>query len=357
MRTDLFDYRLPEELIAQRPSQRRGASRLLVVNCETGEISHGRFSDLPGYLREGDCAVFNRTRVRKARLRGRKAESGGAVEMLLLSRRESGEWEALAKPARRLRPGTRVGFGQGELEAEVLEVGEGGRILVRLSPGDAELQEELVERLGEVPLPPYIRERLEDPERYQTVYARETGSAAAPTAGLHFEPGTMEELRRMGVTLAFLRLDVGLDTFRPISEAELEGHRMHSEEVHVDDAACAAVNAARKRGGRVLAVGTTVVRALESAAGEGGLEPLHGHTDLYITPGHRFRAVDFLLTNFHMPRSSLLVLVSAFAGRELVLEAYRKAVEARYRFLSFGDACLFFYPNGWKRPSGPADRP
>jgi S-adenosylmethionine:tRNA ribosyltransferase-isomerase len=274
------------------------------------------------------------------------------VEVLLLSRDESGDWNALARPSRRLRPGTRVTFGRGELVAEVLEVGEGGGIKARLYPEGRELQEELVERLGEVPLPPYIREKLDDSERYQTVYAAEKGSAAAPTAGLHFEPHTLEELRKRGVELAFLRLDVGLDTFRPITSDDLEGHRMHSEEVSVDSAVCEAVNAARGRGARVLAVGTTVVRALESAAREEGVAPYHGSTDLFIMPGHRFRAVDFLLTNFHLPKSSLLVLVSAFAGRELVMEAYRKAVEKRYRFLSFGDASLFFYPHGWKAAQG-----
>ncbi len=352
MRTDLFDYHLPRELVAQRPVEPRSASRLLVVDCETGEISHRRFSDLPQYLRKGDCAVFNRTRVRRARLRGRKAGSGGGVELLLLSRDAEGVWRALARPARRLRPGTRLTFGQGELEAEVLEVEGGGSIRARLIPADAESQEELVERLGEVPLPPYIREELGDPERYQTVYATETGSAAAPTAGLHFEPRIMEEMRSKDVSLAFLRLDVGLDTFRPIAVEELEKHRMHSEELHVGEDACEKVNAARRRGGRILAVGTTVVRALESAAGERGLSPYHGATDLFIMPGHRFHAVDLLLTNFHLPRSSLLVLVSAFAGRELVLEAYHRAVEEGYRFLSFGDACLFLYPHGWREGAG-----
>ncbi len=351
MKASLFDYHLPAELIAQRPVKPRSASRLLAVNCETGEIRHRLFPDLLEYLGKGDCAVFNRTRVRKARLRGRKTGSGGGVEFLLLSRDESGEWQALARPARRLRAGTRVAFGRGELEAEVLEVEEGGKVRIRMSPAEPWLQDELVERLGEVPLPPYIRESLEDPERYQTVYAVETGSAAAPTAGLHFESGIMESLRQKGVDLAFLRLDVGLDTFRPIAVEEVEEHHMHSEELHVDEGVCEAVNAARGRRGRVLAVGTTVVRGLETAAGEEGLAPFHGKTDLFIVPGHRFRAVDLLLTNFHLPRSSLLVLVSAFAGRELVLEAYRKAVEKRYRFLSFGDACLFFYPHGWRESS------
>jgi len=321
-----------------------------------GEIAHRRFSDLPEYLERGDCAVLNRTRVRKARLLGRKEQSGGVVELLLLSR--AGEsWQALARPARRLRPGTRIVFGSGELAAEVVEKEEGGRIRARLYPPEPERQEELIERLGEVPLPPYIREKLEDPERYQTVYAAETGSAAAPTAGLHFETPLLDALRSKGVELAYIRLDVGLDTFRPIAVEDIEGHRMHSEEVRVDAGACEAVNAARRRGGRVLAVGTTVVRALETAAGEARLSPYHGPTDLFIMPGHRFRAVDLLLTNFHMPRSSLLVLVSAFAGRELVLEAYRRAVEERYRFLSFGDACLFLHPRGWKDPSGLADMP
>ncbi len=350
MRTELFDYRLPPELIAQCPAATREGSRLLVVDCETGQIEHRLFPDLASYLERGDCLVFNSSRVRSARLRGRKEESGGEVELLLLSRREDGTWEALARPARRLRAGTRVVFGDGELEAEVIEKGGKGEVRVRLRPGGLPEVEEAIERLGEVPLPPYIHEELEDAGRYQTVYAGAPGSAAAPTAGLHFELSTLRGLEEKGVGLAFLNLEIGLDTFRPIQEKEVEEHHIHSEIMGIDEEVCAAVNAARREGGRVVAVGTTVVRALESAVGEGGLAPYRGPTDLYIYPGFRFRAVDCMVTNLHLPRSSLLMLVCAFAGRELVLEAYRQAVEERYRFLSFGDACYFHYAHGWRDP-------
>lgn len=344
MRTELFDYDLPPELIAQQPAASREGSRLLVVDCVSGEIAHRRFPDLDGYLGKGDCLVFNASRVRHARLRGREREGGAEVELLLLAPRADGLWQALARPARRLRPGARVSFGNGEMEAEVVEKGERGEVSVRLRPGDPALVEAAVERLGEMPLPPYIRERPADPERYQTVYARETGSAAAPTAGLHFELATLRRLEEKGVRLAFLRLDVGLDTFRPVSEEEVEDHHIHSEEMYLDGETCEVINEARREGGRIVAVGTTVVRALESAADAEGVRPFSGTTDLFIYPGFRFGVVDCLLTNFHMPRSSLLMLVCAFAGRERALEAYRRAVEERYRFLSFGDACFFHYP-------------
>ncbi len=348
MRTELFDYRLPPELIAQRPAKEREGSRLLVVDCESGDIAHRSFRDLAGYLEAGDCLVLNASRVRHARLRGRKRQGGGEVELLLLSPSGDGTWGALARPVRRLHPGTVVSFGDGELEAEVVEKKEHGEVRVRLQPGELAAVEAAVERLGEMPLPPYIREVPPDPERYQTVYARETGSAAAPTAGLHFELQTLHELEEKGIKLAFLYLDVGLDTFRPIGEEEIEDHHIHSERMRLDEETCEVVNAARKGGGRVVAVGTTVVRALESAADGGGVRPLRGTTGLFIYPGFRFRAVDCLLTNFHMPRSSLLLLVCAFAGRETVMEAYRQAVDERYRFLSFGDACFFYHPSGRK---------
>jgi S-adenosylmethionine:tRNA ribosyltransferase-isomerase len=348
MRTELFAYDLPPDLIAQRPAASRGGSRLLVVDCESGEIAHRRFPDLSSYLEEGDCLVFNTSRVRRARLRGRKLEGGGEVELLLLAPRENGTWEALARPARRLQPGAVLSFGGGELEAEVVEKGERGEVRVRLRPGELAAVEAAVERLGEMPLPPYIREKPADPERYQTVYARETGSAAAPTAGLHFELSALRGLEEKGVRLAFLSLDVGLDTFRPISEEEVEEHLIHSEEMRLGEEACDLISDTRREGKRVVAVGTTVVRALESAADEGGVKPREGATDLFIYPGFRFRAVDCMLTNFHMPRSSLLLLVCAFAGREMVMEAYRQAVEERYRFLSFGDACYFHFPHGRK---------
>ena len=316
----------------------------MVVDCARGAIDHRRFVDLPGYLEEGDCLVFNSSRVRRARLLGRKEGSGGEVELLLLRGGVDGTWEALARPARRLRPGARLSFGRGELQAEVVEKGEHGQVAVRLQPAEPEALEAILEKIGEIPLPPYIKERLADPERYQTVFARDVGSAAAPTAGLHFGPSTLEALAAKGVRLAYLRLDVGLDTFRPIEEEEIEKHRIHAEEMVIDEEACEAVNATRREGHRVVAVGTTVVRALESALVGGKLRPMHGKTDLFIYPGFRFRVVDGLVTNFHLPRSSLLLLVCAFAGRDLVMEAYRQAVEGRYRFLSFGDACYFHHP-------------
>jgi S-adenosylmethionine:tRNA ribosyltransferase-isomerase len=349
MRTELFDYHLPPELIAQHPAVTREGSRLLAVDCDDGKIEYRRFPGLASYFKAGDCLVFNDSRVRHARLRGRKKGSGGEVELLLLASREDGTWEALARPARRLHPGTLITIGE-ELEVEVVEKWESGEIRVRLGPGDLPAAEAAVEALGEIPLPPYIREELSDPERYQTVFARKLGSAAAPTAGLHFERSTMHMLEDKGVRLAFLRLDVGLDTFRPIEEDEVEDHRIHSEEMVLGADACEAINAARREGGRVVAVGTTVVRALESAAAEGELAPWQGPTDLYIYPGFRFQVVDCMVTNFHMPRSSLLLLICAFAGRELVMEAYRQALEERYRFLSFGDACYFHYARGWKEP-------
>jgi len=349
MRTELFDYDLPPERIAQQPAASREGSRLLVVDCESGNISHRRFSDLGAYLDAGDCLVFNASRVRRARLRGQRREGSGEIELLLLSPRGNYTWDALARPARRLKPGMVLSFGGGELVAEVVEKGERGEVRVRLVPGELSVVEGVLEKLGEMPLPPYIKERPRDPERYQTVYARETGSAAAPTAGLHFELSTLHGLEEKGVRLAFLRLDVGLDTFRPIDTAEIEDHRIHTEAIYVDEPTCAMVNEARRAGGKVVAVGTTVARALESVADEAGyVAPFAGTTDLYIYPGFRFRAVDCLLTNFHLPRSSLLVMVCAFAGKETVLEAYRRALDERYRFLSFGDACYFHYPSGRK---------
>ena len=346
MRVELFDYHLPPDLIAQTPVEPRDISRLMVIDCEGKTVEHRHFRDLPAYLHEGDCLVFNESRVRRARLRGRKTAGGGGVELLLLRNRGGEIWEALARPARRLRPGEKIVFGGGELEAEVMEKGERGWFSVRLNPGDPRAVEDILERLGEVPLPPYIRGKLADPERYQTVFARRVGSAAAPTAGLHFDNRTLQGLREKGVRLAFIRLDVGLDTFRPIEEAEVEDHRMHAEELFLGEEACGTINAARREGRRVVAVGTTVVRALESSVKDGEVVPREGATGLFIYPGFRFKVVDCLVTNFHFPRSSLLLLVCAFAGRDLVMEAYSQAVERRYRFLSFGDACYFHYPQG-----------
>jgi S-adenosylmethionine:tRNA ribosyltransferase-isomerase len=332
VRTSDFVYELPPASIAQVPAEPRDAARLLV----TRGLEDHRFSDLPDLLAAGDLVVVNRTRVRRARLRGRKEGSGGRVEALLLRPTPRG-WEALLRPARRLRPGSRLQFG--EIRATVVAGPERGEGLLELDSGGVPLEEAL-ERWGEVPLPPYFTGRLEDPERYQTVYAARPGSAAAPTAGLHFTPEVLRRLGERGIDLAAVDLDIGVDTFRPIAEGRLEEHRMHREDFSVGVEAATAVAAARRRGGRVVAVGTTVVRALESAAGaDGGIRPGPGTTDLFITPGFEFRAVDLLLTNFHVPGSTLVVLVAAFMG-EGWREAYRVALERGYRFLSFGDAML-----------------
>jgi S-adenosylmethionine:tRNA ribosyltransferase-isomerase len=349
MRLDLFDYHLPPELIAQKPVERREKSLLLAVDCERKRMEHRCFTDLPEYLQEGDCLVFNSSRVRRARLRGRKKEGGAEIELLLLRHLDGGVWEALAKPARRLREGNRILF-DGFLEAEVTRKREEGMVELRLDKEDPGSVDEILERIGKVPLPPYIKEELLDPERYQTVFAREVGSAAAPTAGLHFTERMLSDLRDRGVRLAFLRLDVGLDTFRPLQGEEVEEHRLHSEEVFLDGECCEKVNSARREGRRIVAVGTTVVRALESSVSGGEVVPWNGRTSLFIRPGYRFKVVDCVLTNFHLPRSSLLIMVCAFAGREVVMEAYAEAVKRRYRFLSLGDACYFYYPRGRRRP-------
>jgi S-adenosylmethionine:tRNA ribosyltransferase-isomerase len=349
-----FDYALPPELIAQTPIEPRDAARLLVMRRATGALEHRHFRDLGEYLRPGDLLVANRSRVIPARLRGRKRPSGGAVEVLLLARRADlgpDTWEALVRPGRRVHEGQALKFGDGALTAEVLDRTPAGVRVVRLGAADGDVPAAL-DRLGSMPLPPYIRAPLRDPERYQTVYAREPGSAAAPTAGLHFTPGLLAALERQGIGLAYVTLHIGLDTFRPIAEGDVTQHRIHSEEIELDEPTAARIAAARAAGGRIVAVGTTAVRVLESAAaraaesgatGEAGgpvVAPFRGRTGLYIVPGHRFRAVDALITNFHLPRSTLIVLVSAFAGREPILRAYAEAVAQKYRFYSFGDAML-----------------
>jgi S-adenosylmethionine:tRNA ribosyltransferase-isomerase len=349
---DEFDYTLPTELIAQTPIEPRDASRLLVVHRDTGTLEHRTFRDVGEYLRAGDLLVANRSRVIPARLRGRRAPSGGAVELLLLAVRAdigADHWEALVRPGRRIREGERLVFAEGALMAEVLERTAAGGRIVRLEAPGGNVAGTLA-RVGTVPLPPYIHAPLANPERYQTVYARVPGSAAAPTAGLHFTPELLAELEARGIGLAYITLHIGLDTFRPIEEADIAQHQIHSEEIELDEEAAARINATHAAGGRIVAVGTTAVRALESAAlraeeSDGGatralVAPLHGRTSLYIMPGYRFRAVDVMLTNFHLPRSTLLVLVSAFSGRELILRAYAEAAARRYRFYSFGDAML-----------------
>lgn len=356
MRIDEFDYELPHELIAQTPLEPRDSSRLLVVHRDTGDVEHRRFYQLGDYLRAGDLLVANNSRVLPVRLLGRKIPTGGHVEALLLrplaSERHEGEpavWEALVSPGRRVQDGTRVGFGDPDggpyLEAEVVSHAELGTRLVKFDrPPRA-----LLNALGEMPLPPYIHERLADPERYQTVYSRIEGSAAAPTAGLHFTDRLITELKGKGVGFATVVLHVGLDTFRPIREEDASRHEMHREWYSLDEETAKAITETRRNGGRIVAVGTTSVRTLETVAGDQGLtlqergqevEPATGWSQLFITPGFRFGLVDAMITNFHLPRTTLLMLVSAFAGRELMMKAYHEAIAEKYRFYSFGDAML-----------------
>lgn len=339
MLTSDLEYDLPKHLIAQHPVEPRDAARLMVLHRQSGQIDHARFSDLPSLLARPDCLVVNQTRVLPARLHGNKAETGGAVEVLLLRERWKGAWEALVRPGRRVNPGDDLEFDDGRARAKVVERTEdGGRLVQFMGEEDVVA---LAHRVGEVPLPPYVHEPIEDPEAYQTVYARTERSAAAPTAGLHFTEELLARLSDAGVGLAKVDLDVGVDTFRPIAEEEVEEHTIHRERFEVSERAAGLVNLARGRGGRVVCVGTTSVRALESAAGDdGAVTAASGHTDLFITPGYRFRVTDAMITNFHLPRTTLLALVSAFAGRDLVLAAYRAAVAEKYRFYSFGDAML-----------------
>ncbi len=336
MNVEDFDYELPEELIAQDPIPDRSSSRLLVLDRETGAIEHRVFRDILEYLKPGDCLVLNNTRVIPARLYGTRVGTGATVEVLLLKRREGDAWETLVKPGKKARPGTVLDFG-GQMQGTVLEIVDDGNRLIRFQYEG--IFEEILDRLGEMPLPPYITHKLEDRERYQTVYARHDGSAAAPTAGLHFTEELLQEIRARGVEIAELTLHVGLGTFRPVKVEKVEEHHMHSEFYQVDEETAARVNAARARGSRIIAVGTTSCRTLESATDETGI--LHagsGWTDIFIYPGYRFKMVDALITNFHLPKSTLMMLVSALAGREHILAAYEEAVKKRYRFFSFGDA-------------------
>ena len=342
MKTHDFYFELPQELIAQTPLQRRDASRLLILDKETGVWEHKHFYDLPDLLRPNDCLILNDSRVLPARLLGSRIHAGGglggACEVLLLTDRGDNVWECLVRPGKKLRTGAKVSFGErGELTGEIIGEVEGGNRLVRF--GYAGIFLEVLERLGQMPLPPYIKEELQDRERYQTVYARASGSAAAPTAGLHFTKELMERLRTGGVNLGYVTLHVGLGTFRPVKEEEITDHDMHSEYCAVPAETAELVNRTKAAGGRVICVGTTSCRTLESWAGEDGhMEARSGWTDIFIYPGYRFKVVDALVTNFHLPESTLLMLVSALAGREHVLEAYAEAVRERYRFFSFGDA-------------------
>lgn len=337
---ELFDYDLPEELIAQTPLQDRTASRLLVLDKKTGKLTHDTFKHILSYLKKGDCLVFNDTRVIPARLFGVKKETGAKVEVLLLKEQGNDRWETLCKPAKRVKEGTVLTFGDGLLEATCTYVGEDGRRdFVFAYDG---IFYELLDRLGEMPLPPYIKEQLDDKDRYQTVYAKEKGSAAAPTAGLHFTEELLKEAKERGVEEVFITLHVGLGTFRPVSAENIEDHAMHSEYYQMSKEAADKLNEVKKRGGRIIAVGTTSTRTLETIASKhnGTFMEESGWTDIFIYPGYSFQAIDGMITNFHLPKSTLIMLISALAGRENVLHAYEEAVKERYRFFSFGDAML-----------------
>ncbi|MDY3859482.1 MAG: tRNA preQ1(34) S-adenosylmethionine ribosyltransferase-isomerase QueA [Candidatus Limivicinus sp.] len=338
MKKSDFYFDLPEELIAQTPLERRDGSRLLHLDKMSGSIEHRHFYDLPEYLKEGDCLVLNDSRVLPARLIGSRS-TGGSVELVLLRDLGEGRWECLSRPGRKTKPGTAISFGDGELTAVVEDVVEGGNRIVKFDYEGIFL--EVLDRLGKMPLPPYIKEELQDSERYQTVYSREPGSAAAPTAGLHFTKELLGEIAAKGVRVCYLTLHVGLGTFRPVKEDDIEEHEMHSEFCIVPEETAKTVNETRKNGGRVIAVGTTSCRTLESfTTDEGILEARSGWTNIFIYPGYRFKCVDGLVTNFHLPESTLIMLVSALAGRGQIMNAYRVAVQERYRFFSFGDAML-----------------
>ncbi len=338
MKKSDFDFELPEELIAQTPIQQRDHSRLMHLDKQTGEISHEHFYDLPRFLKKGDCLVLNDSRVLPARLIGCRS-TGGSVELVLLRDLGEGRWECLSRPGRKTKPGTELSFGGGELTATVESVAEGGNRIVKFHYEGIFL--EVLERLGKMPLPPYIKEELQDAERYQTVYSREVGSAAAPTAGLHFTRELLAQIEAMGVNVCYVTLHVGLGTFRPVKEDEIENHEMHSEFCVIPERTARIVTETKKAGNRVIAVGTTSCRTLESFAQEDGSLPVSsGWTNIFIYPGYQFKCIDALITNFHLPESTLIMLVSALAGREHVLNAYKCAVEERYRFFSFGDAMM-----------------
>lgn len=335
-----FYYDLPQRLIAQTPLEKRDSSRLLMLNKETGEVSHEIFHNIINYLNPGDCLVLNDSRVLPARLLGVREDTGSPMEFLLLTRRENDVWEVIVRPGKRAKPGKRFVFG-GELRAEVLDIVNDCNRLVRFEYDG--LFENVLDRLGEMPLPPYITEKLKDRERYQTVYSRHEGSAAAPTAGLHFTKELLEKIEKKGISIAYVTLHVGLGTFRPVKADIIEQHKMHSEFYVLDEKNADIINRTRQNGGKVVAVGTTSTRTLETIADENGfLRPSTGWTDIFIYPPYKFKAVDRLITNFHLPESTLLMLVSSLAGRENILNAYKIAIENEYRFFSFGDA-MFIY--------------
>lgn len=337
LRTSDYFFDLPKELIAQDPLEDRSSSRLLVLDRKTGEVEHHVFTDILDYLEPGDCLVLNNTKVIPARLLGVKEDTGAAVEVFLLKRRENDVWETLVKPGKKLRPGARVVFGDGRLKAEILDiVDEGNRLVQFFYEG---IWEEVLDSLGEMPLPPYITHKLQDKNRYQTVYAKHAGSAAAPTAGLHFTQELLKKVEEKGVDLAYVTLHVGLGTFRPVKVDNVLEHHMHSEYYQVSQEAADKINRAKESGHRVICVGTTSCRTIESAADEKGhMKACCDNTEIFIYPGYKFKVLDCLITNFHLPESTLVMLVSALAGREHVLSAYEKAIQERYRFFSFGDA-------------------
>lgn len=337
MKRQDFYYELPEELIAQDPLEDRSSSRLLVLDKESGAVSHHVFREIVDYIEEGDCLVVNDTKVLPARLIGSKIGTDAKIEVLLLKRKEKNIWETLVKPGKKAKTGTKISFGDGRLTGEVIDIVEEGNRLIQFSYEG--IFEEILDQLGQMPLPPYITHQLRDKNRYQTVYAKHTGSAAAPTAGLHFTPKLLEEIRAKGADVAKVTLHVGLGTFRPVKVDEITDHHMHSEFFQIDEDAAFKINRARAGGKKVICVGTTSCRTVESAADESGhLEACSGWTEIFIYPGYRFKVLDSLITNFHLPESTLVMLVSALAGREHVLDAYKIAVEEKYRFFSFGDA-------------------
>lgn len=340
MKTADFDYELPQELIAQDPLEQRDSSRLLILDKKTGERTHRIFHDIIDYLHEGDCLVINNTKVIPARLIGEREGTGGKVEVLLLKRKTDNVWETLVKPGKKARPGMRLSFGGGLLHAEVQEVVDEGNRLIRFEYEG--IFEEILDQLGQMPLPPYITHQLKDKNRYQTVYAKYEGSAAAPTAGLHFTEELLQKIQEKGVKIARVTLHVGLGTFRPVKVDDVTQHHMHTEFYHVSQEAADIINETKKQGGRVICVGTTSCRTIESAAdGQGVVQATEGDTDIFIYPGYQFKVLDCLITNFHLPESTLVMLVSALAGREHVLAAYEEAIRQKYRFFSFGDACFF----------------
>ena len=337
MKVSDFTFDLPEELIAQDPLEDRSSSRLLTLDKNTGEIGHDVFHNIVNYLKPGDCLVLNNTKVIPARLIGAKEETGGKVEVLLLKRKQDNVWETLVKPGKKARPGARISFGDGKLVGEVIDVVDEGNRLVKFEYEG--IFEEVLDELGQMPLPPYIHEKLKEKDRYQTVYAKYEGSAAAPTAGLHFTNELLEEIRQKGIDIANVTLHVGIGTFRPVKEENVEEHAMHTEHFYIKQEDVEKINKAKKEGHRIIAVGTTSCRVLESIADENGyVKPIEADTGIFIYPGYKFKCIDGLITNFHLPESTLIMLVSALAGKDYIMHAYEEAVKEKYRFFSFGDA-------------------